>query len=98
MSKIAMMTAATMLIVTHAVEHATITMQEMISITDMRICAARKAVKNVALQRHIVVKKTRMVAKKSSIVTTDIFFTSSLSNRAPLARYLQLALTIDIAG
>jgi len=51
MSKIAMMTAVIMLLVTHAVEHATIPMEEMISITDIRICTARKAVENAATQR-----------------------------------------------
>lgn len=96
--RIVMMTDAAMFVVKQAVEHATIPMQAMISIADMRICATRKAIENAATQRHIVVKKTRMVAATSSIVAMDVFCTSSLSNRALLARYIPVALTIDVAG
>jgi len=54
-------------------EHATMLTQAMTSITDVRICAAEKIVDNAATQRHIVVKKNRVVAATSSVVATDLF-------------------------
>jgi len=57
--RIAMMTSATMLVVIHAVEHVTIPMQEMISTTDMRICATLPQGKplKMLLQRGIYCKE-----------------------------------------
>ena len=49
-----------------AAEHTALSTQAMTSIIDVRTRAAKKIVDKAATQRHIVVKKSRMVAATSS--------------------------------